>query len=157
MTERASPAVYRIGDCLLDLERGTLERDGALIPIRAKTWALLAHLTASAGRVVPKDELLDRVWPDVIVTEDSLTQTVRDLRRALCDDRQQILRTVARRGYLLAADAVEPAAAAPRAAPIRRRAWPSSPSPARTRTISPCLTASPRKSRTASRGFARSR
>jgi TolB-like protein len=73
-----------------------------LVPLRAKSFALLCYLARNTGRVVAKDELLDQVWPDVTVTEDSLTQAIRDLRRAIGDDRQEIVRTVARRGYLLA-------------------------------------------------------
>ncbi|HET9068669.1 MAG TPA: winged helix-turn-helix domain-containing protein [Amaricoccus sp.] len=101
---------FRVGECRLDLDRGTLSCDGALVPLRAKAFALLGHLARNAGRVVSKDELLERVWPDVIVTEDSLTQAIRDVRRAIGDERQEIVRTVARRGYLLA---VPPAPLAP--------------------------------------------
>ena len=70
-------------------------RDGALVPVRAKTFALLAHLAANAGRVLGKAALLDAVWPDVTVTEDSLTQAVRDLRRAIGDERGEVVRTIA--------------------------------------------------------------
>ena len=93
---------FRLGEFRLDLDRGTVTRDGALVPVRAKSFALLCHLACNAGRVVSKDELLERVWPGVTVTEDSLTQAIRDLRRAIGDDRQEIVRTIARRGYLLA-------------------------------------------------------
>ena len=93
---------FRFGECQLDLDRGTLTRCGALVPVRAKAFALLGHLARNAGRVVSKDELLERVWPGVTVTEDSLTQAIRDLRRAIGDDRQEIVRTIVRRGYLLA-------------------------------------------------------
>ena len=80
------------------------------MPIRAKAFSLLCHLARNAGRVISKDELLDNVWAGVTVTEDSLTQTVRDLRRAIGDDRQEIVRTIARRGYLFAIPADDPAA-----------------------------------------------
>src|SRR5690606_18378956 len=93
----------RIGNSVLDLERGTLTRGGGVVPVRAKTFALLVHLAERRGAVVSKDELLAAVWPGVIVSEDSLTQCVRDLRRALGDTDQRWLRTVSRRGYMLAA------------------------------------------------------
>jgi hypothetical protein len=105
-------AGLRFGECRLDLDRGTLTRCGALVPVRAKAFALLGHLARNAGRVVSKDELLERVWPGVTVTEDSLTQAIRDLRRAIGDDRQEIVRTIARRGYLLAVP-LDPAPARP--------------------------------------------
>lgn len=88
----------RIGDHDLDLQRGTLAQGGVPVHLRAKTFALLTYLARNAGRVIGKDELLGAVWPDVIVTEDSLTQAVSELRRALGDG---VLRTVPRRGYML--------------------------------------------------------
>jgi TolB-like protein/Tfp pilus assembly protein PilF len=113
--------ILQIGELTLDPAAGTLRRGGDLIPVRAKTFRLLAHLAASPGRVVGKDELMAAVWPEVTVTEDSLVQAVRDLRRVIGDDRGSVLRTVARRGYLLdpgAAPAPEPmpAPAGPRVA-----------------------------------------
>jgi TolB-like protein/Tfp pilus assembly protein PilF len=44
---------------------------------------------------------MSAVWPDVFVTEDSLTQAVRELRKALQDESQTIIRTIAKRGYVL--------------------------------------------------------
>lgn len=91
----------RIGGHDLDLGRGVLCRDGHPVHLRSKTFALLAHLARNAGRVLGKDELLDAVWPDVTVTEDSLTQAIRDLRKVLGD---AAVRTVPRRGYMLVTD-----------------------------------------------------
>lgn len=103
----------RIGGHELDLGRGLLRRDGQPVHLRAKTFALLSHLARHAGRVLTKEELLDAVWPDVTVTEDSLTQAIRDLRKVLGED---AIRTVPRRGYLLAAD--DPAMSAGDAPPV---------------------------------------
>lgn len=50
-----------------------------------------------AGEVVGKDELMQRVWGDVVVTEDSLVQAVGDIRRALGDQGHRQVRTVPRR------------------------------------------------------------
>jgi len=52
-----------------------------------------------AGYVVTKTTLLDAVWGPVCVTDDSVTQVIRDIRKALCDQDQHFLRTVPRRGY----------------------------------------------------------
>ncbi|PTM92802.1 winged helix-turn-helix domain-containing tetratricopeptide repeat protein [Mycoplana dimorpha] len=87
---------------MLDLARGTLVRSGTPVAIRPKTFLLLSHLARHRGTVLSKDALLDAVWPDVTVTEDSLTQCVRDARRVLGNEAQQLLRTVPRRGYVLA-------------------------------------------------------
>jgi DNA-binding winged helix-turn-helix (wHTH) protein/tetratricopeptide (TPR) repeat protein len=101
--------LIRIGGHELDLARGVLTRDGAPVHLRAKSFALLCYLVAQRGRVVGKQELLDAVWPEVTVTEDSLTQAIRDLRRVLGDG---AVRTEARRGY---ATVTETAAAPVRA------------------------------------------
>lgn len=90
----------RIGDCVVDLERGTFHRAGELVSLRPKTFELLAHFVRNPERLITKDDLLDAVWPNITVTEDSLTQCVRDLRKSIGDERQEVVRTVARRGYL---------------------------------------------------------
>ncbi|AZO39114.1 MAG: hypothetical protein EOS81_16415 [Mesorhizobium sp.] len=111
----------RIGGAVLDLDRGTLRRDGEIVPVRPKTLELLAFLTRNPGRVLSKDELLQAVWPGIIVTEDSLTQSIRDARKSIGDEAQALIRTVPRRGYLFQLPETEaaqpPAAAAARAEP----------------------------------------
>jgi TolB-like protein/DNA-binding winged helix-turn-helix (wHTH) protein len=74
---------------------------GAEVPLRAQSLAVLRHLIENAGRAVSKDELITSVWGGIAVTDDSLVQCVRDVRRALGDERQRIVRTVPRRGYRL--------------------------------------------------------
>ena len=54
----------------LDLARGLLLKDGADVALRRKAFELLVCLARQAGRVVSKTDLIDAVWPDVIVTED---------------------------------------------------------------------------------------
>src|SRR5207248_1129688 len=53
--------------------------------------------------LIPKDELVNAVWPNVIVSDDSLAQCVSELRHALKDPDRRIIKTVPRRGYLFAA------------------------------------------------------
>ena len=67
--------------------------------------------------VVDRDAIMAAVWPDVVVTDESITQCVRDIRKALGDEAQQLLKTVPKRGYLLAAEVApaETTAPAPRA------------------------------------------
>ncbi len=74
------------------------------IPLRAKSLDVLIYLAASSGRVVPKSELLDAVWPDVTVSDESLERCISDIRAALSDSSRQILKTVPRRGYIVAVD-----------------------------------------------------
>ena len=71
------------------------------------------------GRLIDRDEIMRAVWPGVIVTEDSITQCVKEISRALDDAEQRLLRTLPRRGFLFAAEVsrVDAAAAAPRRRP----------------------------------------
>jgi TolB-like protein len=96
----ASDQVFRFGAFTLDLDRGTLVCGEESVFLRPKAFAVLTHLARNAGRVVPKSELMDTVWPGVFVTEDSLTQSVREIRKAVGEE---LVRTVSKRGYMLAA------------------------------------------------------
>ena len=112
---------YQFREFTLDIERGCLLRSGEEIRLRPKVYETLRYLVENAGRLIGKQELLDAVWPDSFVTDDSLVQCTLELRRALEDRDQQLLRTVPRRGYVFAADVLE------------RIATPESPAPARPR------------------------
>jgi TolB-like protein/DNA-binding winged helix-turn-helix (wHTH) protein/Flp pilus assembly protein TadD len=91
---------YSFGEFTLDVSRGTLSRAGVEVKLRPKSFQVLQTLVERHGELVTKDELLDRVWGRTIVTEGSVTQCLIDIRRALGDDAQAIVRTVPRRGYL---------------------------------------------------------
>jgi TolB-like protein len=80
-----------------------LAANGSETVLRAKTLALLGLLLESAGRVVSADEILDRIWGDVTVTPDSVTQCIGELRRAFGPGGAELLKTLPRRGYLLTA------------------------------------------------------
>src|SRR5688572_3250885 len=84
------------GPFTLDLARAELLRDGQALPIRPKAFDLLTALAARPGQVLSKDELVSAVWPGVVVTDDSLTQCVHELRSALGDAGPALLRTVPR-------------------------------------------------------------
>lgn len=92
--------VFRFGDCTLDQFRGSFSRGADEIELRPKTFAVLQLLVANAGRLLSKDEILAAVWPDVVVTEDSLVRCVHEARLALGDADGRLIRTVPRRGYL---------------------------------------------------------
>jgi TolB-like protein len=105
MKVATSDQVFRFGAFTLDLDRGTLTRADQSLFLRPKAYALLTHLARNTGRVVPKAELMDTVWPGVFVTEDSLTQSIHEIRKAMGD---ALVRTVSKRGYMLAVES-EPA------------------------------------------------
>lgn len=112
-----------LGGLLLDVAARTLlDEDGRLVEVRPKSFDLLCVLASRAREVVSKDELMAKLWPSVVVTDDSLVQAVGDLRQALGPSGRQLVRTVPRRGYMLD---LPPASAAATARPTtRRRAGP---------------------------------
>lgn len=117
------------GSFLLDEGRGCLIADGAEIPLRPKTFAILSCLAANPGRLVSKDELIRTVWRGALVSDDVLVQSIGELRRALGEKGATYIRTVPRRGYRfdaevsLAVNSPAPASGPVRPASVRRRRW----------------------------------
>jgi adenylate cyclase len=103
------PADYRFHGYTLDPAAGALSGPAGPVPLRPKALTLLELFVRNAGRALGKDEILNSVWAGVTVSDETLTQTVHELRRALGDDAQALIRTVPRRGYLFPADALKPA------------------------------------------------
>ena len=91
---------YTFDRWTLDCARGTLTGDAGEISLRPKSFEVLQYLVQNSGRLVPREEVLGAVWPDVTVTEESLTQCVSEVRQALGDLDQRIIKTLPRRGYL---------------------------------------------------------
>ncbi len=99
--------VFSFEGFTLDLRRGCLRGVAGEIELRPKSFEVLRYLIENAGRLVPKDEIMQAVWPNVIVGDESLTRCISDIRFALSDRTQCIIRTVPRRGYLLAVQTAE--------------------------------------------------
>ena len=79
---------YMIGEFTLDVSQGCLRRGDIEIALRPKSFALLQHLITHAGRLVTKDELLSKIWPNVIVGRGSptvcaISKTVAVLKRGM--------------------------------------------------------------------------
>lgn len=129
--------LLRVGDHDVDLaRRNVVSRiDGGSRRLTLKSLQVLLALVDEAGKVVSRDALLARVWPDTLPTDDVLTQAVALLRKAFGDDREapRYIETIAKGGYrLLAAHewqappvaVCEPAPSLPPpATPPRRRWW----------------------------------
>jgi len=93
--------VFRFDGFELDPQRGELRGpDRKAIKLRPKTFEMLRLFATDAGRVISKQELMDAIWPNVHVGEDSLFQCIRELRAALGDDRRKMIRLVSGRGYM---------------------------------------------------------
>ena len=99
--------IYRFGPFSLDLDDRSLKREGVEVSLTPKLFELLATLVANAGRLVEKEAILEKVWPDVAVEEGNLTKGVFTLRQVLghTDDTRYI-DTVSKRGYRFVAPLV---------------------------------------------------
>ncbi len=106
--ERASNPVrfYEFDRFRIDTKRHLLMRDGGPIAIKAKALDTLVLLVQHAGRLLEKDELMNRLWPDTAVEEANLTQNIFEVRKALGEvpGEQRFIATVARRGYRFVAE-----------------------------------------------------
>jgi DNA-binding winged helix-turn-helix (wHTH) protein/Flp pilus assembly protein TadD len=117
--------VLRFSGFELDSERAELRRPGGeTVKLRPKTLEILRLLAGNSGRVLSKQQLMEAVWPNVHVGEDSLFQCIREIRTALGDDKRQVVRVISGRGYLFRAQMTEAgvtevaAPAAPEIAPV---------------------------------------
>lgn len=81
-----------------------VDPQGGFSALRPQSARVLDYLAARAGEVVTRDEIFAEVWPDTAVTDDSLTQCIGDIRRALGDSGRRVLETIPRRGFRLHAD-----------------------------------------------------
>lgn len=108
-----SPRMLRFERFALDLQRCALRYGQEEIRLRPKSFDVLRYLTEHAGRLVSKEELIQAIWPGISVTDDSLVQCIRDIRKVLSDDPHRIIRTVPRRGYFFAAAVSADVAATP--------------------------------------------
>jgi TolB-like protein/DNA-binding winged helix-turn-helix (wHTH) protein/cytochrome c-type biogenesis protein CcmH/NrfG len=97
--EPAVPHRLDFGRVVLDLQRGCLLLDGREITLRPKTFAVFCYLAQHPNRLVSKQELMAAVWPGLVVSDDTLVQSVGELRRALGDAGARMITTVPKRGY----------------------------------------------------------
>jgi Tol biopolymer transport system component/DNA-binding winged helix-turn-helix (wHTH) protein len=95
------PRTFRFGELMLDCAQRRLLRANQDIYLPPKTFELLVYLIQNRGRVIPKGELLDAVWPNVNVVENTLAQRIREIRETLGDraDGVAFIKTIPRVGY----------------------------------------------------------
>lgn len=94
-------ASYTFDQFELDCASGEVRREGSLLALRPKVYALLVYLVSHRGRLIPKDELIRAIWGDVSVSDGSLNRAIAELRGALGDESgdPHLIETVPRRGY----------------------------------------------------------
>src|SRR5262249_8936745 len=87
----------------LDVGRGSLRTGDRAVELRPKSFELLRYLLENAGRLASKEELIKAVWPNVSVTDESVVRCISDVRQALGDTDQRMIKTVLKRGYMFVA------------------------------------------------------
>ncbi|MAI78475.1 MAG: hypothetical protein CL917_06025 [Deltaproteobacteria bacterium] len=94
---------YRFENFEFDTSENQAFRKGVHIQMRPKLVELIHHLVKNHGQLVPRNELLQRLWPDVKVGETSLSTLINEAREQLGDSgaRQELIRTEPKRGYRL--------------------------------------------------------
>jgi len=100
-------STYQFGEFTLDLSRGSLLRGREEVKLRPKVYEALKYLVENRGRLIGKQELMQALWPNTCVTDDSLVQCTVELRRALDDRAQGLLKTVPRRGYVFTSQVIQ--------------------------------------------------
>jgi len=94
---------------MVDVSERLVLRDGEVVPLTLKAFDLLLVLLENRGRVVAKDDLMKRVWPDSFVEDANLSHHIYKLREALSDggNGQKCIETLPRRGYRFVAPVTE--------------------------------------------------
>jgi len=100
MPEQDHPAVYQAGECEIDLARRELRTRGVPVPIGGRAFEIIEVLVQSAGELVTKRALMDRIWPGAIIGDNTLQVHISAVRKALGPYRA-MLKTESGRGYRL--------------------------------------------------------
>ena len=104
--------IYRFGELAVDTLRAEVRLAGKTVPLRSQSFDVLVHLLQRPHRIVSKDELLDAVWGDKVVTDGALKHCLMEIRAAIGDRDRKVLRTVPRRGYIFEAPVTRQSVAA---------------------------------------------
>src|SRR5258708_28154502 len=97
---------YEFGEFRLDAYERQLRRNGQVVPLTFKVFEVLLALVESRGRILEKEELMRRVWPDAIVEEANLKNSVSAIRKARGEAPQEtrFIHTLPRRGCRMVAE-----------------------------------------------------
>jgi TolB-like protein/DNA-binding winged helix-turn-helix (wHTH) protein/Tfp pilus assembly protein PilF len=100
----------QVGNWMVEPALNQLSAAGKTVKLEPKTMAVLIYLANRPGQVVSREALLSALWPGIVVGDDSLTQVVIKLRKALGDDPEEPahIQTITKGGYRLVAPVVRP-------------------------------------------------
>src|SRR5689334_4164979 len=92
---------YRFGDFIVDTDQKLLLRQDKELPLTPKLFETLLILVENSGRIVQKEQFMERLWPHTFVEEANLTSNIRQLRKSLGDNAREphYIETVTKRGY----------------------------------------------------------
>jgi len=107
MTRESEKRHYAFAGFRIDVTERSLLSDAGAVPLTPKAFDTLLFLVENAGRIVGRDELLTRIWPDTFVGENTLAQNISTLRKVLGADASKLLETVPKRGYRFIGDVRE--------------------------------------------------
>ncbi|WP_347310243.1 winged helix-turn-helix domain-containing protein [Defluviimonas sp. SAOS-178_SWC] len=100
--EKTNNTAMILGTCAFEPSSLTLrDASGAVLPLRSQSLRVLSELARTPGQLVSRDRLIEAVWPGIAVTDDSLVQCIKDVRRALADRERTIVKTAIGQGYIL--------------------------------------------------------
>jgi len=116
---KESRAVYRFEDIEVDASRGLLKRGGEEQHLRPQSFHLLLHLLEHRETLVRKEELIENFWHNAAVTDNTVVQCIKEIRKALADDPREprFIKTFHKIGYRFIADVTEQPAHLPIQAP----------------------------------------
>jgi TolB-like protein/Flp pilus assembly protein TadD len=100
---------YRFGEFIVDADQKVLLRHGKPLLLAPKVLETLLTLVQNGGRIIEKEELMKRLWPDTYVEESNLTYCIVQLRKTLGDEARhpRYIETIPKRGYRFIVDVEE--------------------------------------------------
>ncbi len=96
---------FRLGDWVVEPDLNRVVRSAGPIKLKPRVMQLLVYLAEHAAKVVTKEAIVRDVWDGACVTDDALTYTISELRKALGDDAKapRFIQTIPKKGYRLIA------------------------------------------------------
>ena len=109
MTKQNATSGYRFDHFVLDIQNRQLRRNDVPVRLSSRYFDVLVLLVSNAGQLVEKPRIFAEVWNDIIVSDTSLTQCIKSIRKQLGDDAKnpRYLKTVPKHGYVFISEVVE--------------------------------------------------
>ena len=95
--------IVKLGDASVDLKKATVTKNGKETPLKAMEYKILVYLLKNSDRVIPKDEIFEKIWDTTFVGDVTLNVHIRHLREKIEDDagNPRFIKTVWGVGFML--------------------------------------------------------